>query len=79
MAVPRGLRLLPSVRFTLYGWFVINRGLESNLSEHAFYMQEIMAPVLNKDTVWFLLTLTGKLAGILTATEFNLYYFVLLR
>ena len=63
VAVPRGPRLLPSVPFTLYGCFVINLG--SNLSKHVFIMQEIVTPVLNKNTIWLLLTLTGKLAAYL--------------
>ena len=62
MAVTRGPRLLPSAPFTLYECFVINWGLGSNLSKHVSDMQEIVAPVLNKDIIWLLLTLTGKLA-----------------
>ena len=65
MAISRGPKLLQSVPFTLYGCFIINWGLGFNLSKHAFNMQKITAHVLNKDTAWLLLTLTGKLAAYL--------------
>ena len=65
MAVPRGPRLLPSTPCTLYGCFAISRGLELSLSKHDFYMQEIVAPVSNRDTSWLLLTFTGKIEAYL--------------
>ena len=65
MAVPRGPRLLSSAPFTQYRYVVTNRSLGSSMSKHAFDMQEIMAPVLNKDIIWLLLTLTAKLAAYL--------------
>ena len=51
VAVPRGPKQLPSAPLTLYVHCVINGGLGSSLSKHAFDMQEIVAPVLNNDTV----------------------------
>ena len=65
MVVPRGPRLLPSAPFTLYVNLVMNGGLGSNLSKHTFYMQGTVAPISIKDTIWLLLTLTGKLAAYL--------------
>ena len=60
--VPRGPKILLSAPFSLCAYFVINRGLKYSWSKHAFDMQEIVAPVSNNDTIWLLLTLTGKLA-----------------
>ena len=51
VAVQRGPRLLLSMLFTMYGYFVISRGLGLNLSKHDFDMQEIDTPVLNNETV----------------------------
>ena len=44
----------------------------SNLSKHAFDMQEIVAPVLNKDIVQLLVIVTGKLAAYLVSLNLTL-------
>ena len=69
VVVPRGPRLLPLAPLTLYICVCVNVGLGSSLSKHLFDIQEIVAPVSNKDIVLLLLTVTGKFAA----------YFVLLN
>ena len=54
---------MPLTPFTLYVCVCISVGLGSSLSEHAFDIQEMVAPVSNKDMVLFLLTVTGKFAA----------------
>ena len=50
----------------MYVCVAVNGGLGCNLSKHAFDMQEIVAPVSNKNTAW-LLILTGKLVAYLVS------------
>ena len=69
--VPRGPRLLPSAPFTLYVYCVNKGGLGFSLSKQVFDMQDIVLPVSNKNTVWLLLTLTGKLAAYLLSLSFT--------
>ena len=76
VVVPRGPTLLPSAPFTLYVHVAVNRSLRSSLPKHAFDMQEIVAPVSKKDTVWLLLILTGKLAAYLVSLSLTwLFHF----
>ena len=49
------------------------------MSKHAFDLQEIVAPVSNKDTVLLLLILTGKLNCIFGISKFHFDYFMFLR
>ena len=53
---------MPLAPFTLYVCVSTNAGLCCNLSKHAFDMQEMIGPVLNREMVLLLLIVTGKFA-----------------
>ena len=67
---PREPKLFLSEPFTLYVCCVIKGGLGSNLSKHDLDMKDVVALVSNRDTVWLLLTLTGKLTAYLLSLSF---------
>ena len=69
IVVPRGLTLLLSAPFILYACVWTNTGLGCYLSKHVFDIQEIVAPVSNREMVLLLLIVTRKVAG----------YFILLN
>ena len=56
--------MLPLAPFTLYVCVCVNVGLGSSLSKHAFDIEEMVAPVSNKDIVLLVLIVTGKICGI---------------
>ena len=66
VVILRGQRLLPLAPFTLYLCVCTNAGLSWSLLKHSFYIQEIVAPVSNREIVLFLLTVTGKFTAYLT-------------
>ena len=53
MVIPIGPRLFPSASFTLYVFVCTTVGLGCSLSKHAFDIQEVVAPVSNRDIVLF--------------------------
>ena len=61
--VLKGPRLLLLEPFTLYVCVWTNAGLGCSLSKHAFDMQEMVAPVSNREMVLLLLIVTGKFAA----------------
>ena len=65
VVVPIGPRLFPLALFTLYIFVCANFGLGCSLLKHAFDIHEIVAPVSNRDTVLFLLMVTGKFVAYL--------------
>ena len=56
------MRLLPLAPLTLYVCVCVSVGLGSSLSKHVFDIQEMVAPLSNKDIVLMLLIVTGKFA-----------------
>ena len=63
MVILIGPRLLPLAQFTLYIFVCTNVGLGCSLSKHTFDIQEIVAPVSNREMMFFLLIVTGKFAA----------------
>ena len=63
MVIPIRPRLLPSAPFTLYVCVCTNAGFGCSLLKHAFDIQEIVAPVSNREMMLFLLIVTGKFAA----------------
>ena len=58
-----GPRLLPLALFTLYVSVCTNVGFGCSLSKQAFDIEEIVAPVSNRDMALFLLIVTGQFAA----------------
>ena len=60
MVIPIGQRLFPLAPFILYIFVCTNFGLGCRLLNHALDIHEIVAPVLNRDIMLFLIMVTGK-------------------
>ena len=55
----KGTKTVAITPLTLYVCVCVSYGLGSSLSKHAFHIQEMVAPVSNKDVVSLLLIVTG--------------------
>ena len=63
VVIPIEPRLFPLASFTLYVLVCTNVGLGCSLLKDAFGIQDMVAPVSNRDTGLFLLIVTGKFAA----------------
>ena len=66
------MRLLPLASLTLNVRVCVSLGLGSSLSKHAFDIQEMVVPVLNRDIVSLLLIVTGKFVAYLVLLNLTL-------
>ena len=71
VVVLRGSRLLSLAPLTLYVYVCVNVGFGSSLSKHVFDIQEMVAPVSNKDMILLLVTVTGKFATYFVVLNFT--------